>query len=147
MLSASNKENVLAAQATATVNFRLHPRDSVDDVVAHVRAAVDDEEIEIVVNDAFSSPASPVSRSDTQGYGDIEASIRAAFGPLASVPGLTIAATDARHYALAADDTYRINPFRITGDDLERFHGIDERLSVENLRLGISFFGSLLKKQ
>lgn len=147
MLSASNKENVLAAQATATVNFRLHPRDTVEDVVAHVRAAVDDEDIEIVVNDTFSSPASPVSRSDTQGYADIEASIRAAFGPLASVPGLTIAATDARHYALAADDAYRINPFKITGDDLERFHGIDERLSVENLRLGIDFFGSLLKKQ
>lgn len=147
MLSGSAKENVLATQATAVVNFRLHPRDTADDVVAHVRAAVDDDEIEIVVNDAFSSPASPVSRSDAQGYRDIESSIFAAFGPLASVPGLTIAATDARHYAKAAENAYRINPFKITGDDLVRFHGINERLSVENLRLGINFYGALLQKQ
>lgn len=147
MLSGSNKENVLAARATATVNFRLHPRDTMDDIVAHVKTVVADDQVEIVVDrDAF-SPASPVSGSDTQGYIDIESSIRAAFGTLATVPGLTIAATDARHYATAADAAYRINPFKITGDDLERFHGIDERLSAENLERGINFFGALLQKQ
>jgi len=147
MLSGSNKENVLAAKATATVNFRIHPRDTVDDIVAHVKTVVDDDQVEILVDrDAF-SPASPVSGADSQGYRDVETSIRAAFGSLATVPGLTIAATDARHYAMAADAAYRINPFKITGDDLERFHGIDERLSVENLERGISFFGALLQKQ
>ena len=93
------------------------------------------------------SPASPVSDSSAQGYQDIEASILSSFGPLATVPGLTIAATDARHYAEASDDTYRINPFKIEGHDLERFHGINERLSVENLGRGINFFGDLLRKQ
>ncbi|MFT7596175.1 MAG: carboxypeptidase PM20D1 [Paracoccaceae bacterium] len=147
MLSGSNKDNVLAARATATVNFRIHPRDSVEDIVAHVKTVVDDDQVEVIVDRDALSPASPVSGADTQGYRDIETSIRAAFGALATVPGLTIAATDARHYAKAADAAYRINPFKITGDDLERFHGIDERLSVENLERGISFFGSLLQKQ
>jgi carboxypeptidase PM20D1 len=147
MLSGSSKENVLAAEATATINFRIHPRDTVDDVIAHVRATVDDDQVEIRADAAFSSPASPVSSADAQGYKDIETSILAAFGPLATVPGLTIAATDARHYAAASDAAYRINPFKITGDDLERFHGIDERLSVENLGRGMDFFGALMKKQ
>jgi len=147
MLSGSSKENVLATQATATVNFRIHPRDSVDDIVAHVKATIADDDIEIRVDRNTASAASPVSGADTQGYADIESSIRAAFGPLATVPGLTIAATDARHYALAADAAYRINPFKITGDDLERFHGIDERLSIENLERGINFFGDLIQKQ
>ena len=147
MLSGSSKENVLATQATATVNFRIHPRDSVDDIIAHVKATIADDDIEIRVDRNTASAASPVSGADTQGYADIESSIRAAFGPLATVPGLTIAATDARHYALAADAAYRINPFKITGDDLERFHGIDERLSIENLERGINFFGDLIQKQ
>jgi carboxypeptidase PM20D1 len=147
MLSGSSKENVLAAQATATVNFRIHPRDTVDTIVAHVTNTIGDDEVEVRLNRAFTSPASPVSGSDTQGYRDIEASIRASFGALATVPGLTIAATDARHYAKAADDAYRINPFKINGDDLERFHGINERLSIENLERGINFFGALLQKQ
>lgn len=147
MLSGSNKENVLAAKATATINFRIHPRDSIDDIVAHVKAVVADDQVEILVDHETASPASPVSGADTQGYRDVESSIRAAFGALATVPGLTIAATDARHYALAADATYRINPFKVNGGDLVRFHGINERLSVENLERGISFFGALLQKQ
>lgn len=147
MLSGSSKENVLATEATATINFRIHPRDTVDDIIDHVRETIDDPEVEIVVDRGFSSPASPVSSSDAQGYKDIEAAILAAFGPLATVPGLTIAATDARHYAKAADAAYRINPFKITGDDLERFHGIDERLSIENLGRGMNFFGALLSGQ
>ncbi|MCD9149364.1 M20 family peptidase [Pseudophaeobacter flagellatus] len=147
MLSGSSKENVLAAEATATVNFRIHPRDSVDSIVEHVRATIDDPEIEIRLDPSFASAASPVSASDGPGYLDIEYAILAAFGPLATVPGLTIAATDARHYAQAADAAYRINPFKIDSSDLERFHGINERLSIENLETGINFFGALLQKQ
>lgn len=147
MLSGSNKENVLAAEATAVINFRIHPRDTAQDIIAHVRATLDDDEVEIRADTALASPASPVSSADAQGYKDIEASILAAFGPLATVPGLTIAATDARHYATAADAAYRINPFKITGDDLVRFHGISERLSLENLGRGMDFYGALMKRQ
>lgn len=147
MLSGSPKENVLATRATATINFRLHPRDSVDDIINHVRSTVDDDGIEIVVNRDFASPASPVSDSSGPGYLDIETSIREAFGPIATVPGLTIAATDARHYAKAADAAYRINPFKITDDDLTRFHGLNERLSIENIKAGINFYATLIGRQ
>ena len=147
MLSGSDKENVLATRATATINFRLHPRDSIDDVVAHVRATIDDPAIDIVIDRDHASPASPVSGSDTQGYADIRDAIRAAFGPVAAVPGLTIAATDARHYARAANAAYRIDPFQITEDDLVRFHGLNERLSVENLGRGMAFYEDLIRRQ
>lgn len=147
MLSGSNKENVLATEATATINFRIHPRDTVDSVIAHVRDTIADPEIEISVDPVFAVEASPVASAEAAGYRDIETSILAAFGPLATVPGLTIAATDARHYATVADAAYRINPFKITNDDLIRFHGINERLSIENLGHGLNFFGALIQKQ
>ena len=147
MLSGSNKENVLAAEARAVVNFRIHPRDTVESVIDHARTVIDDEEVEITVSGGFGSEASPVSSPTAQGYLDIENAIRAVYGPLASVPGLTIAATDARFYARASDQTYRINPFQITGDDLVRFHGINERLSIENLERGIGFYSVLIGKQ
>ena len=147
MLSGSPKENVLATEARAAINFRIHPRDTVDGVIEHVRGVVADPEIEIDVIGGLQSEASPVASVDTSGYRDIEAAIRGAFGPIASVPGLTIAATDARHYAKAADHAYRINPFRITGDDLNRFHGLNERLSLENLERGMVFYRLLLERQ
>lgn len=147
MLQGSPKDNILPTRAVATINFRIHPRDTVDSIVAHVREVIEDESIEIVVNREFASPASPVSDSSGPGYVAIEESIREAFGPIATVPGLTIAATDARHYAKAADAAYRINPFQITGDDLTRFHGIDERLSIENFRAGLNFYAALIGRQ
>ncbi|MBT3142486.1 hypothetical protein DS909_03605 [Phaeobacter gallaeciensis] len=147
MLSGSNKENVLAARATAKINFRLHPRDSIDDVIAHVRETIDDDQVVIEVNRDFASEASPVAPTDTEGFRQIEQAIYSTFGPLASVPGLTIAATDSRHYAQVADAAYRINPFIVKNDDIARFHGIDERLSIENLNHGINFFGKLLLDQ
>ncbi|SPJ26564.1 M20 family peptidase [Falsiruegeria mediterranea] len=147
MLSGSTKENVLATEARAVINFRIHPRDNIDSVVEHVRTVIDDDEIEIVADRDNGGDASPVSSSTAPGYLDVEASIRAVFGPLAAVPGLTIAATDARHYAKASEDTYRINPFMITGDDLVRFHGLNERLSIENLERGIGFYLALIQKQ
>lgn len=147
MLTGSPKENILPTEATATVNFRLHPRDTVEGVIDHVRKAIDDERIEIRPKMDTAALASPVSDETAQGYSDIRDSITAAFGPVATVPGLTIAATDARHYAKAADNAYRINPFKITGDDLSRFHGLNERLSLENLKTGIGFYSALLKRQ
>jgi carboxypeptidase PM20D1 len=147
MLSGSAKDNVLATEASATINFRIHPRDTVDSVIAHVRQVIDDSAIEIVVDSATAIEASPVADARAQGYLDIEAAIRSTFGSLVSVPGLTIAATDARHYAKASDATYRINPFKIGNDDLVRFHGINERLSLDNLSRGIDFYGALLRKQ
>lgn len=147
MLEGAPKDNILPTRAIATINFRIHPRDTVDSIVAHVRDVIEDDSIEIVVNREFASPASPVSDSSGPGYIAIEASIREAFGPIATVPGLTIAATDARHYAKAADAAYRINPFQITGDDLTRFHGIDERLSIENFQAGLNFYAALIGQQ
>ena len=147
MLSASNKANVLATEAIATVNFRIHPRDTIESVINHVKAAIADENIEVRILGLLASPASPVSSAVSQGYKDIEASILANFGSLVTVPGLTIARTDASYYAEASIDSYRINPFKIEGDDIRRFHGTNERLSLENIEKGISFFMTLMKKQ
>ncbi len=147
MLRGSSKENVLPTEAVATVNFRLHPRDTVEGVIAHVVAAIDDPEVEVVMAGDHASEASPVASSSAQGYVDIESSILAVFGDVIPVPGMTIAATDARHYALAAEGAYRISPFQLTDDDLARFHGTDERLSIDNLGKGIDFYGRLIGLQ
>ncbi|MFV1441160.1 MULTISPECIES: M20 family peptidase [unclassified Phaeobacter] len=147
MLSGSNKANVLPTEATATINFRLHPRDTAEHVIAHIAKVIDDPEIDIVFDPAAVREASPVASSSAQGFEDIESSILSVFGEIASVPGLTIAATDARHYAQASDNAYRINPFLVEDDDIARFHGTNERLSVANLERGINFFGALITRQ
>ena len=40
------KDNVLPARARAVVNFRIKPGDTVNDVLAHVKAVVNDRRVE-----------------------------------------------------------------------------------------------------
>ena len=56
--------------------------------------------------------------------------------PTVVAPGLMVAATDSRHMLPIADHVYRFSPVRVTDSDLSRFHGTNERLSVEGKLLG-----------
>jgi len=47
MLTGSVKVNVLPIEAIATANFRVHPRDTVASVVAHVRSVGESENVEV----------------------------------------------------------------------------------------------------
>lgn len=142
MLSASIKENVLPINAIATVNFRLHPRDTVESVVAHVQAAVGPD-IEVRTRPR-GGEASPVASTSAEGYLSIASAARDVLADVVIAPGLTVAGTDSKHYAKVADDAYRFLPFVITSDDVVTIHGTNERLSIDNLVLATDFFTQLL---
>ncbi|SLN28703.1 Succinyl-diaminopimelate desuccinylase [Pseudoruegeria aquimaris] len=139
MLAGSDTENVLPQEAVATVNFRIHPRDTVESVLAYVQAVVDDPRIEIRPREGARG-ASTVSSAQSEAFGLLSASFRAVFGDVAVVPGLTVAATDSAHYQAVAEDSYRINPFVFEPHDLPRIHGVNERVSLENLEKAVQFY-------
>lgn len=55
------------------------------------------------------------------------------------LPVMAPFATDAKHAAAVGTPTYGFSPLRLDPDErfLERFHGVDERVSVEALRWGL----------
>ncbi|MEQ8748090.1 M20 family peptidase [Pyruvatibacter sp.] len=142
MLSASIKENVLPITATATVNFRLHPRDTVDSVVAHVENAIGADNIEVIARRG--NNASPVASTTSAGFEAMVAATHAVFGEVAIAPGLTVAGTDSKHYALVADDAYRFHPFVLGPDDITTIHGTNEKVSIANLVYATDFYIELL---
>ncbi|WP_370152154.1 M20 family peptidase [Ferrovibrio sp.] len=144
MLSGSVKENVLPIEATGTVNFRLHPRDTVDGVIAYVKQTIADERITVSVVGRASEP-SAVAGTATAGFRAMAAAVRRSYGDAVVLPGLTIAATDSAHYGAISDNAYRFNPMMITAQDLTGFHGTNERLSLENLARATAFYIDLLK--
>lgn len=142
MLAASPQDNVLAARATATFNVRLHPRDTLDAVLAHATAAVGDLPVELrFVGRA--DPASPVSSTTSPAFRLLAALARASTdAPVA--PSISNGATDARHFAPIAADIYRFLPVLIDDAELATLHGVDERLSVANLARAAGFYARLL---
>lgn len=135
LLSAGIKDNVLPGMATATVNFRIHPRDTHEGVIEMVRQIINDDRIEIVHWDKGSNPSGE-SSTDGVGFHVIAKVARQMFGPLVVIPGMTGAGTNSKHYAQVADDAYRINLLVVGPEDIAGFHGTNERISVENLGRG-----------
>ncbi len=144
MLRAGIKENVLAPEATATVNLRIHPQDQVDDVVARLKQIIERDGVTVqVIGDA---PPSPISSAETAGFRAITEATREIFGEVVTAPGLTIAATDSKHYQEISDNSYRYIPMVVTTDDIAAFHGVNERISIDNLVKATSFYAALIRK-
>ena len=142
MLVGSAKENVLAQRATAMVNFRVHPNNTVEEVLQHVRdVTADIEGIEIELGgDGIASEPSPVSSTENRAYGVLAAVAAEISGGAPSTPALVIGATDARYASAITKDVYRFAPSVVGPADLAGFHGTNERLSVENMgRLARSY--------
>ncbi|MBI3701481.1 MAG: M20 family peptidase [Afipia sp.] len=144
IFNAGNKENVLPGRADATVNFRLLPGDTEASVLDHVRDAIANDKITVTPKPGNTDPP-PVSRTDSESYRALNRTIREVFPDALVAPGLMVAATDSRNYIGVTDTIYRFTPVRATTEDLKRFHGTNERLSISNYGDMIRFYGRLLQ--
>ena len=145
MLKAGVKENILPHSAEAIVNMRLLPGDTIASVCARVRKIIGDEKVMFEPMAGGYWEASPVSDTDTAAYKLLALTIRQVFDGIPVAPYLVLGATDARYYAPVSRAVYRFTPYLSTKNDLNRMHGIDERLSVESMGKMVVFFYQLSK--
>jgi carboxypeptidase PM20D1 len=140
------KENVLPTRARAVVNYRIHPRDSINAVSKHVRDTLADDRIRVAVGvrDPPRNP-SPVSPVDTDAWRTLASAIRANFPDAAVIPYLVIGGTDGRHYHRVTDSVYRFTPLVQGPEALKLAHGIDERVSIDNLIGAVRFYTHLIR--
>jgi carboxypeptidase PM20D1 len=131
IFEAGFKENVLPVEGKVIINFRIHPNDTVDDVVKYVRDRINNDDIHIRVLDRARNP-SQVSSTKAQPYKMLKQTIEESFGKVLVSPALFIAASDARHFHNLTSNIYRFRPIRARHEDRPRVHGTDERIGVEN---------------
>lgn len=139
------KDNVLPSEATALVNFRLLPGDSVEEVFAHVRRVVADDGVELAPHGAFGDEASAPSPLDGEFFRLIERTAREAFPEAVVSTGLVTGATDARNYEGVYATRYNFTPALLTPADLPTIHGTDERIAVDNYLGMVRFYVQLLR--
>ncbi len=144
-LGGGTKENILPQEVHALVNLRLHPRDSVESALEHLRRSV--AGIEGVSIDIHGTPTepSPVSSTTSDSYA-LLAAAASAHAPEGTpvAPMLVLGATDSRYYAQLAENVYRFAPEWGLQSEFVRVHGTGERLSVENLGRMVRFFAQLM---
>jgi carboxypeptidase PM20D1 len=145
MLNAGNKENVLPGRADVVVNFRLLPGNTKDDVVRHVTQAIGDPAIEVQVMPG-DFPPSRVASTHSASYQAVNRTVRELFPGTLVAPGLMLGATDARHFEPFTEQVFRFSPIRAKPEDLARFHGTNERISLANLADLIRFYHRLVQQ-
>jgi carboxypeptidase PM20D1 len=144
LLRAGIKENVLPPSARATLNLRIHPRDSIASVAEHVRSAVADEQIQVKVMPGGREP-SAVSDVRGEAYQQFAEVIRQSFGNTLVSPNLTVGGTDSRYYEPLTDNVFRFSPLLMERDDLPRMHGTNERVAIDTLANASGFYYRLLQ--
>jgi carboxypeptidase PM20D1 len=144
MVSGGVKSNVLPSRAEVTVNFRIRPGDTADDIRSHIERTVDDERIQITRGD-WSRQASPASPTGAPTFEWLRARIGESFPGVPVVPYTVIGGTDSRHFYPLTPNVYRFGPFQFDSGASALVHGTDERIAVSQLRTAIDFYARLIE--
>ncbi len=147
MLQAGVKSNVMPTVATAVVNFRVLPGDTIEDVTEHARRIIDNPAVEVSIRgrDGIAGNPSPVSDPEAPAYKIVEKTIRQVFPDTVVAPGLVMGGTDSKHFVRVSDNIYRFVPFRINKQNVNSVHGINERIAVKDYLGIVAFYAQLLQ--
>ena len=139
MIEGGISENVLPAQATAKINLRLLPGDSIEGSLEHLRKSINDPRVTL---NSLDKPreASPVSDIDSEAFRRLQTTIHQVLPDVVVAPFVLVGSTDTVHYSDLCENIFRFIPTRLSERDTQRFHGIDERIAIENYLEIISFF-------
>jgi len=136
-------ENVLPATASATVNIRLLPEQTIEATINAIRKTINDPRIRISKKTLFNE-ASPVANINTVFFHTLHKTIRQLYPDTLVAPFLTVTATDSRHFIAPENNVYRFSPLPVNKEDLKRIHGLNERIAIEDFNKVVAFYQLLI---
>jgi len=136
MLTAGHATNALPQRAKATVNCRILPGESVDEVQKTLQKVVSNDNIKITPDHAaVLSPPSPLTEKMVSSVTQVSSQI---FPGIPVIPTMLVATTDGRFLNNAGIPTYGVNGiFRDSNGGY--IHGLNERMPVSSLFEGQEF--------
>ena len=142
VVAGPGKTNVIPNRVDIDVDIRTIPGDDEAAVAAHLREALgdlaDQVEVEALMDDASSS-----SRIDTPLWESLERAVARVYPSGCLSPQFTVGFTDARIFREMGSVAYGAGLFSPSvngGEFARRFHGNDERVDVESLRLSTGLY-------
>ncbi|GAA0330756.1 M20 family peptidase [Bacillus carboniphilus] len=142
IFQAGEQYNALPEKATAFVNLRIMPGEPLEEVKDFIVDTIDDKGIKVSIS---GSEASNVSSSNSKAFQSIQQAARNVYGDVVIAPYLMFAGSDAKHYEAISENTYRFLPVKLTSEDLQRMHGTNEQISIENYINAIKFYVEMIR--
>jgi acetylornithine deacetylase/succinyl-diaminopimelate desuccinylase-like protein len=128
------RSNVIPTDATATLNVRTLPGQSIDGLVKRLERLVNDSLVEFKINSRGED--APASDFNSPMFAAIRESAAALDPNLTTVPYLSTGATDSARLRAWGMQAFGLLPFPLNQDDEERMHGNDERVPLASLEFG-----------
>jgi acetylornithine deacetylase/succinyl-diaminopimelate desuccinylase-like protein len=142
MINGGHAPNALPQRATANINCRIFPGHSQDQIMAELKAAAADPAIGIKFIEAGSTAAgaSPMRRDLVTA---VETSIRKVYPGVPVFASMASGASDSANFRQMGVPSYGVAPIFTKPSD--RFaHGLNERLSLANLRPAITYLMAMI---
>ncbi len=141
MLQAGYKVNVIPSEATAFVDARILPGFTPEGF----REWVENQVKSLNIHAELITQSTPnESNFHTPFFNAIEKAIHQEDPSAIVAPYISAGATDSRFFRAKGAIAYGIIPFTLTPEELETFHGKDERVRLEELARGEKIFWNLL---
>jgi acetylornithine deacetylase/succinyl-diaminopimelate desuccinylase-like protein len=142
VLKGGHANNALPQSAQAIVNCRMLPDDKPDEVLAAIKAAIADEQVE--VSSVYASTASPVSPLRKDVLETLDRLAASMWPGVIVVPAMSTGASDAKPLRAARIPVYGISGMFGDPNDI-RAHGKDERIGVKAFYQGVEFMYQFIK--
>jgi acetylornithine deacetylase/succinyl-diaminopimelate desuccinylase-like protein len=150
------RSNVIPGGAEATVNMRLLPGVTGERAVRELRRTIADRRVKIEVGTDDESAAEvyasvrkrqriAASSTDTGLYTALARELKRQYPGVVVTRALYEAATDAGPWRERGIPVYGLRPYPASSSDLERMHGIDERVSITGLNRGADMVERILR--
>lgn len=142
MASGSAGTNVLPQEAWVIGNMRFSHHQGGEGSIEAVRKLAKKYNIEtVVLNPGFSSPISD-HRSDA--FRLVEQAVNLIFPDVITTPYLMTGASDSRFLSRVCDNCIRFAPFRISHEQMDSVHGLNENLDLSTLAPAVDFYKYIL---
>jgi len=140
-LHGSDKVNVVPGTAWAQVDARLLPGETPAGFIAKLRTVLADPTLEIEVLESSTPTGSNVETALMRAIRAVAAR-RDPSVPV--IPTMLTSSTDSAKFRSVGITAYGFEPFKMDDGELDRSHGDDERLSVDNVGFGLQFLYEVL---
>jgi acetylornithine deacetylase/succinyl-diaminopimelate desuccinylase-like protein len=141
-VEAGHAKNALPQLAAANVNCRVLPDDAQEAVMEALKRVIADDQVSLTIDkDEARGPSSPMRPDVLRAASRVTDSM---WPGVPLVPQMVMYATDGKYLRIAGIPTYGIQGFFLERDDI-RWHGRDERLSVQSFYEGQTFLYELVK--
>jgi len=143
MLRGGHAENALPQSATATVNCRIFPGVSVEEVEATIRKVVNNDQVQIsVLGDPEPSPASALREDVLEA---VTTAVRSVYPNTPVIPVMSSYGTDGKYSRASGIPTYGTMGAFIRDED-DFTHGLNERIPVRSFYRALEYWHVLLTK-